>query len=435
MIGRLLARAAPPKRQNNIGPAGALDGIPGWQNNTYGTWWPDDAYPWRYVTEEEAEGLAVVSGFMGILTSLVEQMPLVASKGVGLPDEEWPVLRNPVPGGNRVLSDFVTEYVRDMALHGNYLAVLGDPAWHGWPDVLYPVPWGQWSIQTGSDGWSYWYDIGGVQYAPTEVFHARRNCRTGQLMGRGFMELNRRLIATCVAAECFAAQYFDGGAVPPAQVTHPNPDLTQDQANDLKAKWRAAVRTREAVVTPIGTTVTPLTSDADKAQLTDSRRFNAQQLAMAVGIPGALLGLDSPSLTYRNITDVFSQFVTTTVMGYLAPLEQQLTLQCLPRGTTARFATSTILRPDLAQRVSIAVQGLTGGVFTADEARALLDLGPLPPVTAGGLPPDQLALMIQKIYLGVGKVLTAEEARTILNSAGAQLDDATPAELEAMTGA
>jgi phage portal protein BeeE len=120
-----------------------------------------------------------------------------------------------------------------------------------------------------------------------------------------------------------------------------------------------------------------LDSDAEKAQLADTRRANDVKLAMACGIPGALLGLDAPSLTYRNIVDVFQQFLSTTVMGYLEPLEQQLTAFCLPRGTEARFRTAAVLRPDLQARVAIAVQAYGAELLTRDEGRALLDLPPL----------------------------------------------------------
>jgi phage portal protein BeeE len=96
---------------------------------------------------------------------------------------------------------------------------------------------------------------------------------------------------------------------------------------------------------------------------------------MAIGIPGALLGLDSPSLTYRNITDVFQQFITTTVMAYLVPLEQQLSLQCLPRNQEARFFQANVLRPDMEARVKLANEAMGSGLFTRDEARAFFDLG------------------------------------------------------------
>jgi len=94
-----------------------------------------------------------------------------------------------------------------------------------------------------------------------------------------------------------------------------------------------------------------------------------------MGIPGALLGLDSPSLTYRNITDVFQQFITTTVMAYIVPFEQQLSLQCLPRTTEARFFQANVLRPDISARVDLATKTLQAGLFSVAEARSFFNLG------------------------------------------------------------
>jgi hypothetical protein len=45
---------------------------------------------------------------------------------------------------------------------------------------------------------------------------------------------------------------------------------------------------------------------------------------------------------------------------------------------------------------------------------------------AGQLSPEELAVMVQKIYLGVGTVLTSEEARDIINRAGGQLTGPAP---------
>ena len=133
---------------------------------------------------------------------------------------------------------------------------------------------------------------------------------------------------------------------------------------------------REWAVLPGGTELEVLSADAESAQLNETRKLNSQQLAMAIGIPGALLGLDSPSLTYRNITDVFQQFITTTVMSYLVPLEQQMTLQCLPRGTYARFFPGAVLSPDLTARVELAISSIKGGLYTTEEALAFFNLNP-----------------------------------------------------------
>lgn len=358
MIGRVLSRARPP----DVAMVAPMMPMGPWP-------FASDVLmdPLPMVTEAEARDLPVVSAALAMLCSLILQMRLQAHSGVNvIPTPQ--ILRNPAPGGNRVLHDWLCETLTDLLLFGNAFAVLGDPGRSGWPDMMYPVPWGSWSMR--DDGY---YQVGSDVYRPQDVFHVRRNCRTGEHMGRGLLQTHARLVAGAVAAERWAQQYYDGGACPPVAVTNAG-EMTQEQAEMLKLRFDTAAKQRKAVITQTGTTITPLNSDADGAQLNESRRWGAQQLAMALQIPGALLGLDSPSLTYKNITDVFSQWISTTVMGYLVPIEMQLTSQCLPRNVEAKFDVSAVLRPDLAGRVALATQGLAGGIFTTTEARQMVDL-------------------------------------------------------------
>lgn len=364
MIGRLLTRAKAPDIPMNMAmPMGP------WPWSTGGSIDPTMVD----VTEEAATDLSVVSGFINTLTSVIVQMPLGAYRGTE-PIPTPAILRNPVPAPGRVLHDWICEVIRDLVLHGGSLAILADPSWTGYPDALYPVPCGAWSITQDGN-----YQVGNDVYAPQDVFHVRAGCRSGQMVGRGLLQTHRQLLASAIAAEKWSSNYFEQGAVPPVSITHPDPELTQEKAEILKGKFGLAARRRTAVVVPVGTVVTPLNSDADKSQLEQTRRWNAIQLCFALGIPPALLGLEGPSLTYKNINDLFSQWLTSTVVGrFLVPIEQQLSAQCLPRGVVARFSPAAILRPDLAARVKIAVEGLGGDVYTPDEARAVLDLPPNP---------------------------------------------------------
>ena len=373
-----------------------LQGVARWQEamrpGSWSTVWTDD-YPWHYVTEEETLDLPVVGGFMNITSSLLLQMPLQGyRKGPGGEQQalevDPPILVNPTPGPGRTFVDFITEYIQDMVLYGNYVAVLGPKNAAGWPDMMVPIPIGQWSVQTNGDG-SHWYEINGSRYRPDEVFHVMRNKDVGTLVGKGALQLFKRLIASSVAAERWAALYFEGGAVPPGVLKHPNPDLTQGQADNLKAKLKLMAMRREWAVVPGGSELAVLDANAEDSQLNETRKLNAQQLAMAMGIPGALLGLDSPSLTYRNITDVFQQFITTTIMAYIVPLEQQLSAQCLPRTTTARFNQTAVLRPDLAARVDLATKMTAAGLITTNEARSLFDLGAIASTNTSESPDEE----------------------------------------------
>jgi HK97 family phage portal protein len=376
----LLQRARTPVVRKTALAEPSLTPLAVWQG------WPGYPTTLPYATEDQALGLPVVGGFLNITTSLMLQMPLHGYRQGDLLPVDPMILSNPTPGPARTFADFISEYLRDMFLFGNYVAVLGPKNAAGWPDLFVPIPAGQWQIQVvGSD---YNYLVDGVQYQPDEVFHVTMNALNGSLVGRGILSLYPELIASNVAAEAWAASYFEGGAVPPGAVKHPNPELTQAQADALKAKMKSVAMLREWAVLPGGTELEVLSADAESAQLNETRKLNSQQLAMAIGIPGALLGLDSPSLTYRNITDVFQQFITTTVMSYLVPLEQQMSLQCLPRGTYARFFPGAVLRPDLTARVELAISSVKGGLYSTEEALAFFNLGPanfISDVSPGGI--------------------------------------------------
>jgi HK97 family phage portal protein len=362
-----------------------MQAIAGWQEifrpSSWATAVEGDGFPWWYVTEEEALGLPVVAGFMNITSSLLLQMPLHGYRKIPGQNQtealatDPPILVNPTPGPGRTFVDFITEYLHDMVLYGNYVAVLGPKNNAGWPDMMIPIPIGQWNVMADSATGDHWYDINNVIYEPDQVFHVMMNKDANDLIGKGALQLYKRLIASSVAAERWAALYFEGGAVPPGVLKHPNPELTQEQALDLKAKMKAVAMAREWAIVPGGTDLETLDSNAEDAQLNETRKLNAQQLAIAMGIPGALLGLDSPSLTYRNITDVFQQFITTTVMSYIVPLEQQLSAQALPSQSLARFQQANVLRPNLEARVTLATQCLQSGLFSRDEARMFFDLG------------------------------------------------------------
>jgi hypothetical protein len=63
-----------------------------------------------------------------------------------------------------------------------------------------------------------------------------------------------------------------------------------------------------------------------------------------------------------------------------------------------------------------------------DKVAEVVEQGQRAGATGQPLSPTDLAQMIQKIYLGVGVVITAQEARDLLNEAGANLPaDVNPA--------
>jgi HK97 family phage portal protein len=335
------------------------------------------------ITEADVLAIPAVSASLSLLSTYMLQMPLQSVREGTTPPEVLnptpTILRGPLGDPrltNLTLADWVGGVVRDLALYGNYLAVLGDLAWDGWPRVMYPVAPAYWEVCY--DNGVLVYRINEVEYAPADVFHVAINRSTGELVGRGLLSGNRDAICAGVMAERWAARDFETGATPSIHITHPNPDLTQAQADELKAKFLAASKgERVPVITPLGTTIDVLPNDAQSAQLVEARKWAAQELAIALGVSPAMLGLEGPSMTYRNIAEVHQQFINSTLMGYIKPLEQQLSAQCLPGGQSASFNMAALIRPDFAERTSQAIALVQSGLLTVDEGRALIDLGPM----------------------------------------------------------
>ena len=365
-------------------PVGGYASFHQWWSAQLSEVWTGDVY----LDEQAVLGVPAVSASLSLLAAYVTQMPLQAVNDMTTPPtpvEPTPlVIRNPLGdarASNNTFQDWIEPVLRDLALYGNYLAVLGDVSWDGWPNIVYPVPVEAWSVEL-HEGVRV-YTIGTDHYDASEVLHVKINARNGELVGRGLMNTNKATLAAAIAAERWAGSYFTSGTIPSMHVQHPNPDLTQTQADDLKAKLRMSqAGGRDAVITPVGTQIDVLPTDAESAQLVEARRWSNIALAIALGVQPAMLGLEGPSMTYRNIAEVNQQTINTTVMRYLVPVEQAMSAQCLPRGQRARFATAALVRPDLGERIAQAQQALAAGIISVDEARAWLDLAPADEVDA-----------------------------------------------------
>ena len=334
--------------------------------------------PW--VSEWMARQVPALTASLRLISGICMQMPLRQKRGTDVVDPPAPIVANPAPGPNRAPADWMDEYVSDVLLYGNHVALIGPPDSTGWPTMLIPLDVTQVSVGRDPVSLQPVYALDGVDdVIPADrMFHVAIDKRSGELRGRGLIPTLAAPIASALAADAYAGRYFTDSGMPSGVITDSRPNLTQAQASELKAAWLAAVNGAPApVVVPSSTTFQPLAADADKAQLVQARQWDAQTVAMMLGVPPFLLGIETQRHTYTNAETEFGRFVTTTIMRLLTPLEQQLTLQCLPRGNTAEFFTQALLRPDTLTRAQAAVTLYGAGIITLPESRAL-----------AGFPPD-----------------------------------------------
>jgi hypothetical protein len=130
------------------------------------------------------------------------------------------------------------------------------------------------------------------------------------------------------------------------------------------------------------------------------------------------------SVTYANREQRAADWLTYGLVPYLVPVEEALSA-LIPAEQRVKANVSAVLRSDLKTRYESYAIALDKNFLSVDEVRNLEDRKPMPPSTDGSSARD-IAELIQKIYLGVDVVLTADEAREIANRAGADLIGSMP---------
>jgi hypothetical protein len=169
--------------------------------------------------------------------------------------------------------------------------------------------------------------------------------------------------------------------------------------------------------------------------LLELRSFDTRAITAAFGVPSMLLNESvTGGLVYQNPVSLFDFWWRSELRATALKFERAMSARFLPRPQTMRLDPGTLLTPPFAEFNQVMVAAYQAGVVNADEWRIHgLALPELPDGAgaeiATGAPKLSAVEAVQKVYLGVGKVITAEEARRMLIDAGADLAAVTPPEL------
>lgn len=262
-----------------------------------------------------------------------------------------------------------------IVIHGNYVAILGEPGPTGYPESFYPVNPDRVTIELHKGEKRFVID--GKPYEATEIFHVKGFSLPGEPAGLGIIAAQRQGIAAAYAVMDYAARYFDGGAMPSYAIKSDNPDLNELEAADLKAKWLQRPRnSREPVVLNASTSLQPLTGNAADSQLVEARGQAQTDAANIIGLPGHYVGAPNSSRTYSNLEAQSLEYLRWTLSPITRRIEAALS-DYLPRGQTAKFAYDTLLRADTLTRYQAHQIALSNGFLTLDEVRGLENRPPL----------------------------------------------------------
>jgi len=282
------------------------------------------------------------------------------------------------------------------------------------------------------------------------MLHRPAYTMPGSPIGLSPLGLAAATVGLGLSAQEFGRRWFIDGA-------HPSAAFTSDQVIDagvarkIKRRIMASMQgNREPLVLGAGLKYEAISVPANESQFLETIKANLGDIARFFGLKGTDIGgPNDDSMSYANVEQRGLDRLIYPVNPWVVRFESFLN-SLLPPNQFVKFNLDALVRVDLRTRMDVHLKAVQGGGWNWDERRKLEDLTPLPdglgqryvwpPMntteehTAADPSPADIAALIQKIYLGVGVVITVDEARRIIADAGAELDTLTAAELAAMTG-
>jgi phage portal protein BeeE len=194
----------------------------------------------------------------------------------------------------------------------------------------------------------------------------------------GILSVARESLGAALAAESYAARYWQAGGSPVVQIlSEQQVDETRAEAASTRWRERRALGPDYPVVFGLGMEAKPFGADPTQEAAVEARRELVADLARYFGIPTRLMNAPAgDSETYANVQSEGQELALFTVGNYAAAIEDCVT-DLLPGGRRLGIDLGIFTRGTLLER-SQAWQIATGGAawLTPDEVREYEDLPP-----------------------------------------------------------
>ena len=327
-----------------------------------------------YVDQNTALGIPAIYRGITLISDAIGALPLCAyrNKREVLPTPQ--ILMRPVPTETRM--ETISAMAAALIIHGNYVAVLGEPGANGLPDSIYPVSPDR--VQVTTDKGRIIYKIDERTYDQSEIMHIKNFTLPGDLVGKGILAVAKQALGKEIAINEYASRYFDGGVNPTAVIKSANPDLSQEEADALKSAWMAmySSRNRSPVVMNSSTDFEVLSSNAAESQLVEAQTAGLTEAANILGLPPYFLGSPNSSRTYSNVVEENLQLIKWSIQPIAERIEAAFS-DLLVRGQTAGFKYDSLLKTDTASRYNAYATALSNGFLSVDEVRSYENLDPM----------------------------------------------------------
>jgi len=337
--------------------------------------------PWRAPSITEALGVPAIQRAVTLISNTTGSLSIgTYRKDVELPDTPTVITR---PDPYATPDEFYRDLAYYLATRGEYVLWIAGRSSAGQPTALVVVPAPELNVEHNARNRLFpIYTWGprdgnlqrGTRFGPAnpagEFIHVTYLREPGALRGIGPLQMAGAASSVSVEAQEWAANFYASGGYP-SILLRSAVQLTEDEAGALKAQWVGTPSNMPRITDPGIEEVKEINVNPQGAQMLDSREHQNGEAARMFGIPGSLMEYGSPgsSLTYQNLSEVWTQFVRGCLTpNYLVKIEQSLS-DILPRGTRVEFDVDGLLRADIKTRYEVYASGITSGVIDPEYAQ------------------------------------------------------------------
>jgi HK97 family phage portal protein len=328
------------------------------------------------------------------------------------------------PNEYQTRSDFFLNLAFELLGTGNAPAVVfRDDAMR--VSSVHLLPWGGTQPYVSADG-AVFYGVGhnpmlgelDALIPARDIMHVRLYTPQHPLIGVSPVQFATLAVQVNTAIGSNQAGFFSNMSRPSGVLTTEE-KLTKLQMDELRDAWYARSRglaTGEVPILGWGLKWNPMTITSQDAQLIEAYRMSIEDIARVYRVPLSLIG-EYNKATYNNTEQLISQWLATGLGFVMEHLEQSLSkLFRLPADETVQFDADALLRTDFQARVEALTKGITGGLYSPNEARRREGL---PEVEYG----DEPRLQAQVVPLSQVGMEPAESAPTAPAAPAAQVTD------------
>ncbi|MFE9738819.1 phage portal protein [Streptomyces sp. NPDC006477] len=181
-----------------------------------------------------------------------------------------------------------------------------------------------------------------------------------------------------IGAERSAARLYGSGNMI-SGVLQTEQRLQPDQAAALKASWRSKMggsgAAHDVAILDSGASFQPVAMPYRDSQFLESRQFQVTEISRMFGVPPFLLMSTEKSTSWGTGLEQQAQgFVTWDLApGWLAPTEQRVNKELLPKDVYAKYQVNGLLRGDSAARATFYRAMRDVGAYSANDILGLED--------------------------------------------------------------